>query len=70
MDSTTLLHASDGGMYQTTLPYIQKDSESKKKNAHVTGRGGPKGSKTSGILHFLDNRFTDGGESLLSVEWH
>jgi hypothetical protein len=28
----------------------------------VTGRGGPYGSVTSRLPHFLDNRLTDGGE--------
>jgi hypothetical protein len=28
----------------------------------VTGRGGPWGSETSRLPHFLDNRLTDGGE--------
>jgi hypothetical protein len=28
----------------------------------VTGRGGPQGSETSRLPHFLDNRLTDGGE--------
>jgi hypothetical protein len=28
----------------------------------VTGRGGPYGSETSNLPHFLDNRLTDGGE--------
>jgi hypothetical protein len=28
----------------------------------VTGRGGPQGCETSRLPHFLDNRFTDGGE--------
>jgi hypothetical protein len=30
----------------------------------VTGRRGPYGCETSRILHFLDNRLTDGGEVL------
>jgi hypothetical protein len=35
----------------------------KKGNAiSVTGRGGPLGSETSRLPHFLDNRLTDGGE--------
>jgi hypothetical protein len=29
---------------------------------HVTGRGGPYGCETSRLPHFLDSRFTDGGE--------
>jgi hypothetical protein len=28
----------------------------------VTGREGPRGSKTSRLPHFLDNRLTDGGK--------
>jgi hypothetical protein len=28
----------------------------------VTGRGGPSGCETQTLLHFLDNRLTDGGE--------
>jgi hypothetical protein len=28
----------------------------------LTGRGGPYGYETSRFPHFLDNRFTDGGE--------
>jgi hypothetical protein len=29
---------------------------------HVSGRRGPWGCETSRLLHFLDNRFTDGSE--------
>jgi hypothetical protein len=35
---------------------------SKSKAIPVTGRGGPQGSETSRLPHFLDNRLTDGGE--------
>jgi hypothetical protein len=33
----------------------------KGKTIPVTGRGGPQGCETSRLLHFLDNRLTDGG---------
>jgi hypothetical protein len=34
----------------------------KGKAIHVTGHGGAEGYETSRLPHFLDNRFTDGGE--------
>jgi hypothetical protein len=36
--------------------------KSKGKAIPVTGRGGPQGSETSRLPHFLDNRLTDGGD--------
>jgi hypothetical protein len=32
------------------------------KTLPVTGRGGPYGCEPSALLHFLENRLTDGGE--------
>jgi hypothetical protein len=41
----------------------------KKIDIPVIGREGPQGWETSRLPHFLDNRFTDGGEvELISVE--
>jgi hypothetical protein len=40
-----------------TLGYIHRG-----KAIPVTGSGGPLGCEMSRIPHFLDNRFTDGGE--------
>jgi hypothetical protein len=42
----------------------QKSTEKNKKvkTIPVTGRGGPLCCDTSSLLHFLDNRLTDGGE--------
>jgi hypothetical protein len=37
-------------------------SSSKNKTIPVTDLGGPYGCETSRLLHFLDNRLTDGGE--------
>jgi hypothetical protein len=31
----------------------------------VTGHGGPEGCEMSRLLHFLDNRLTDGGEVVI-----
>jgi hypothetical protein len=36
----------------------------KGKDILVTGRGGTQGSESSRLLHFLDNRVTDGGEAV------
>jgi hypothetical protein len=41
-------------VYLTTLSVV--------KDIRVTGRGGPLGSETSRLPHFLDNRLTGGGE--------
>jgi hypothetical protein len=38
--------------------------EVKYKAIPVTGSGGPWGCETSRLPHFLDNRFTDGGEAV------
>jgi hypothetical protein len=43
-------------------PYSSYTVKSRKKAIPVTGHGGPWGSETSRLLHFLDNRPTDGGE--------
>jgi hypothetical protein len=37
----------------------------KDKSIPVRGHGGPYGSKTSGLPHFLDNWLTDGSETIL-----
>jgi hypothetical protein len=42
----------------------QTDKVKKGKAIPVRGRGGPYGWETSRLPHFLDNRFTDGGEAV------
>jgi hypothetical protein len=40
---------------------LSKWDKKKKEAIPVTGCGGPEGCETSRLLHFLDNRLTDGG---------
>jgi hypothetical protein len=42
--------------------HLQDKYVKRSKAIHVTGRGGPQGYETSRLLHFLDNRLTDGGK--------
>jgi hypothetical protein len=42
----------------------------KGKDMPVTGRGAPDGCETSRLPHFLDNRLTDGGESVRLTRSH
>jgi hypothetical protein len=39
-----------------------RQNTNKGKAIPASGRGGPYGSETSRLPHFLDNRLTDGGE--------
>jgi hypothetical protein len=50
-------------IYQDSLPGVDSyKSKGKSKAIPVTGHGGPYGCETSMLPHFLDSRFTDGGE--------
>jgi hypothetical protein len=47
-----------------------KKVKGKVKLTSLPGRGGPQGCETSRLPHFLDNRFTDGGEVSLTRRPH